>query len=100
MESLHIHRCTQISAESSAQDSESRLSQGRGIILSEARQEDLELIPGVSGKISEEFLRRRESILGHAIRLPYRDRHRALESIRGVGKKMSRKLAPYLDFNE
>ena len=78
-------------------DSESLLSLKKGIVFNSATQADLELIPGVSKKLADDFLDRRGTVLAQAAKLPDEHRYEALELIKGVGKKNAKKFDQYFD---
>jgi hypothetical protein len=78
-------------------DAESTLATGGKILLSCADLYEIELIPGVSDTLGLEILAKRAAIIQRAADLPPAERHRALELVHGIGPKISRKLAPYLD---
>lgn len=75
-----------------APNAESVLAMGMRLKLSEVSQRDLQLIPGVSGILSEEIMRERHAILAGAAKMKPEDRHEAMISIHGVGDKTAKKL--------
>ena len=78
-------------------DSESRLAMGAKIPLRTADQFDLELIPGISSKLSTNILKRRDEILKYARGKKPSDHAKALEKAHGIGEKSAQKLYRYLD---
>lgn len=78
-------------------DPESILVFGKRLSLGIVDMYSLELIPGVSDTLAQGILKNRSAILRRARNLPLSAQCEALMIAKGIGPKMARKLAFYLN---
>lgn len=80
-------------------DAESRLARGERITITSLDQFGVELIKGIGSDLSERIIAKKSEILARSRELPCEDEHKALEVVRGIGAKTSKKLARYISFS-
>ena len=78
---------------------ETLLALGQKLNLSRATRTDLELIPGISSKLSGALVTNRERILKEAITKDEDQRHEAFQLVKGIGERISLKLSEFVGFD-
>lgn len=81
-----------------ASDSESRYARGEKVPFREATAYELEMIPGISDKLSSRILAKRDEIL-KSTQIPDKKRkHHPLEIVHGIGPKKALAFGKFLEF--
>jgi hypothetical protein len=82
-----------------ASDSESRYARGEKVPFREATAYELEMIPGISDKLSSRILAKRDEIL-KSTQIPDKKRkHHPLEIVHGLGRRRRWRLASFWSFS-
>ena len=76
---------------------ESLLALGHKLDLQHVTKADLELIPGISAKLSAAIIRDRKSLLKEAKGLHSAERYQALQQVNGIGEAISLRLDELID---
>lgn len=75
---------------------ESMLALGYRLNLTTVKRADLELIPGISSKLSGALITNRKQILKEAATKDEGQRHEAFQLVKGIGKRISLRLSEFI----